>query len=47
MEKSSFQSIPNLVSLAKDKPGPVIAEIIESLEKNIESSLEENMQTDY
>lgn len=38
MENESFQSLSNLVSLAKDDPGPIIAEIINSAEKNIEFS---------
>ena len=47
MKKGSFQSLSSLVSLAKDVPGPVIAEIIKSTQKNIESSLIINEENSY
>lgn len=47
MENESFQSISNLVSLAKGRPGSVVAEIIKSTKKNIESSLENNEESSY
>ena len=40
MEKGSFKSLPDLVSLAK-MPSPVVAEIIKSLQASLDSPLQE------
>jgi hypothetical protein len=40
MEKGSFKSLPDLVSLAK-MPSPVVAGIIKSLQVSLDSPLQE------